>query len=338
MATGGARQSVYSTEADDAVGGRVSNLCQPCDRDNKATTATLRCTTCDERLCDKCSKIHQIYIPGNHVFVDYHDVTNRRTLVDMKGFDKCLEHGNTVVYQCRDHNNVLCCEDCHYESHKRCDNLIKLLQLAHANDTENDLRDNDQDILECMSIANSVASDSDKKTTELQTDNICDEIDRAKNKIINLLDEAKACLQQELTESNKKEIQRLQTRKATALSLQKELGNSQSVHQLVKTNGTEIQKYIMTVVSQNKLQQAKAKLNGMLKHDYTVERKLEWDQHVLNVLNMDSIDVVLKVGKIVYSFVTVVPRGSGVVDINVPFYKEPHKMLAYKFWHTLFQC
>ena len=38
MATGGAGQSVYSTEADDAVDGRVNNLCQPCDRrENKAT-------------------------------------------------------------------------------------------------------------------------------------------------------------------------------------------------------------------------------------------------------------------------------------------------------------
>jgi len=287
-------QSIYSTEADDAVGGRVSNLCHPCERHNKTTPATLRCTTCNERLCDGCSKNHKIYIQGNHVFVDFYDTTNRRTLVDMKGLDKCPEHGNTVVYQCKDHNNVLCCTDCHYESHHKCDNLIKLSQLAERSDTGK-VCDFDKDISECISVANDVANNSDQQAIELNNDKTCDEVDRAKKKIIQLLDEAKARIKLEYAESNKRETQRLQIRKSTALNVKSELEKSQSVNKLVQRHGTNIQKYIMQAVSRNKLEQAKAELNDMSKNDYTVKGMLEWDTYVLTVLNMHDIEVALKV-------------------------------------------
>jgi len=296
MATGDLRQSIYSADADDAVGGRVSNLCHPCVRDKRTSPATLRCTTCNERLCDRCSKNHQIYIPGHNRFVDYHDTTIIRTLVDMKGFDKCMEHGNTVVYQCKNHN-VLCCADCHYENHNKCEKLIKLSQLTERHDSKDDSVDFKQSISDCISLANNVASDSDKKTIDVNNDNICNEIDRARKKLIQMFDEAKIRLQQELTDSNKREIQRLQVRKSTALAFKLELEKSQSVHQLVQRNGTTIQKYIMHAVIRNKLWQAEKELYDMLKNDYTVHRMLEWDTSVLTVLNTQGIEVALKVGK-----------------------------------------
>ena len=301
MATGRLNHTRDSTENDDVVGGRPSTSCNPCARARRTRTATLLCTPCNERLCDDCCNIHEIYTPGIHTFVDYQDTANKRIIVDMKGFDRCEEHGNVVVYQCKDHDNKLCCKDCHYDCHTRCDHLVKLSHQAELHEQSSD-QFFDEEIAKCISMANDVVSDSDKKSTDLQNDDICREIDRAKEKINKLLDEAKSRISLEVTNSDQEKLHRLANRKSRALTIKSELENSTSVNQSVQVYGTKIQKYIMHEVKRNTLSRAKLELNDLTADDYTEHRFLEWDEHLQYVLNMQCMKVSLKVSY-VFEFV-----------------------------------
>jgi len=294
MATGGYGHSSGSESNDDAVGGRVSTTCNPCDRNNKSTPATLRCTPCNERLCDECCKIHKIYTPGNHEFVDLHDPANKRTLVDMKGFDKCAEHGHFVLYQCLSHGGVLCCEDCHFFSHKRCENLTKISQLAECHDLTNNALE-EKAILACITTAKDIATDSDSNMNTSATNDICGEITRVKNEVMKLFDDTRIRIQQELANINSEENARLNRRKTTALDMKSELENVHSVNKEVQTNGNNIEKCTMRLVSKNKLTRVEADLCDMLRNDYTLQRKIKWDDRVLNLLQQKELKVTLNV-------------------------------------------
>jgi len=151
-----------SVAVDDAVGGKVRNTCVPCERDQKTTTASLMCTACDERLCHDCSKHHKKYAPGKHVFVDINDSDCVKPQVDMKGYDRCKDHGRKLVYVCQDHNKALCCDECLFNNHRKCDRVEKILQstsgqLIALNDTE---------VRRIVSEAEGLARDSEKKVKE----------------------------------------------------------------------------------------------------------------------------------------------------------------------------
>jgi len=297
MATGGLDHSCGSTDNDDAVGGRMSSLCHPCERTNKTTVATLRCLPCNERLCDECCKNHRIYTPGNHDFVDFHDTTIRRTLVDMKGYDKCAEHGNFVLYQCLDHNDVLCCEDCHFNTHKRCQNLMKISHMANRNKPNREAQnEKDMSVYINKLTADNIVGESDKTITEHgnDIDTICGQLIRAKERTIAHFDTAIARIRKEILDKNEEERRLLDKRKSDALKVKAHLEHVQSVNNTVQLDGNYLEKYIMHLGIQNKLTQATVELKEMLKIDIRVERYLDWDRQSLIVLNMTGINVTLK--------------------------------------------
>ena len=294
---GGQGLSRGNTEDDDAVGGRVSNFCQPCERNSKTTSATLRCLPCSERLCEECCRNHRIYTPGIHVFVDFHDTTTRRTLVDMKGFDKCAEHGNFVMYQCLDHNDVLCCEDCHFSSHKRCQNLKKISHMANLKKPNREAQnEKDMSVYINKLTTDNIVGESDETITEhgKDIDIICGQIIRAKERTIAHFDTAIARIRKEILDKNEEEKRRLDKRKTDALKVKVQLEHVQSVDNSVQLDGNYIEKYIMHLVIQNKLTQATDELKEMLKINKRVERYLDWDRQTLNVLNMKGINVTVK--------------------------------------------
>jgi len=63
-----------------------------------------------------------------------------------------------------------------------------------------------------------IASKSAERNYNQDNGMVCDEIERAKETIIQLLDDAKKHIQPKLADSNKSEIKQLQTRQSTALN------------------------------------------------------------------------------------------------------------------------
>ena len=281
--------------ADDVyfVGGRKHNTCSPCSRTNKTTTATIICRKCDEKLCKECCKNHKIYTPGKHEFVEIEPGKSRDTIIDMEGFDKCLEHGDLIVFQCLRHDGFLGCDRCRLKRCKGC-NILKISELAegHRHGISAML---EKDILKCFSMVIDITSDSATKhaNNESEVEQICDQIEQQKNVVVKLFDNAKKRVHKDLSDRCKKEKQRLDERNATAMNIKSELEVFRVVNTLVQKQGTDVNKCLMSLIGQNKKRHAMEIISEMLRNNRTVRRVLVWDQQILNVLCMKELQVTI---------------------------------------------
>ena len=183
MGTGGTKSVV----TDDP--GRVKNLCHPCGRGQKTTAATNLCATCQERLWAECCEPHRVFKPGEHDIMVLSGQHKIQILVDMNGMDKCTEHGHTFRYHCKDYD-TLCCELCHIEMHKKCEDILEIKELV--TEVEND---DVKQILESISMqANDLVEHSDAKVHAIQTKvgSVRKEIENKKHLIEQLEERASA--------------------------------------------------------------------------------------------------------------------------------------------------
>jgi len=212
-----------SVAVDDAVGGKVRNACVLCERDHKTTTASLICTTCDERMCLGCSKKHQKYALGNHVLVDINASDCVKTQVDMKGYDRCKDHSRVLVYVCQDHNKALCCDECLFASHRKCDRVDKILQSTSSNGQQSALNDTEVRRIVAEAERLAIASEKKVKENEKQANNLCEEIDNNMKCVMAMFDEAKTRIRRELSAGNASDEERLDKRKVFANSIKSDL-------------------------------------------------------------------------------------------------------------------
>jgi len=277
---------------DDAVGGKVGNTCVPCEPDKK-TTATLICTVCDELLCHDCSKHHKKYAPGKHVFVDINNSDYVKPQVDMKGYDRCKDHSRGLVYVCHDHNKALCCDECLFINHRKCDRVEKILQSTSGPL----IALNDIGVRIIVSNAKGLASDSEKmiKENEKQADELCEEIDNKKKCVMAMFDEAKTRIRRELSAGNASDKERLDKRKDIANSIKSELEGFGAVFKQVRDHGNDNEKRMIIAITDSIITNSHIKINEIKQTDYTVSRSLEWDQQTISLFNVNSLKVELKV-------------------------------------------
>jgi len=280
---------------DDAVVGKVRNTCVPCERDQKTTTASLMCTACDERLCHDCSKHHKKYALGKHVFVDINDSDCVKTQVDMKGYDHCKDHSRVLVYVCQDHNKALCCDECLFVSHRKCDRVEKILQSTSGKEQQSALIDTEVRLIVAEAERLVIESEKKVKENDKQANELCEEIDNKKKCVVEMFDEVKTRITRELYAGNASDKQRLDKRKDIANSIKSELEGFGAVFKQVKEHGNDIEKRIINAVTESILTHSHIRINEMKQTDYTVSRLLEWDQQVITLFNMNSLKVELKV-------------------------------------------
>ena len=274
----------------------MRNTCVPCERDQKTTTATLMCTVCDESLCHDCSKYHKKYALGKHVFVDINNSDYVKIHVDLKGYDHCKDHSRGLVYVCQDHNKALCCDECLFINHRKCDRVEKILQstssqLIALNETE---------VRRIVSEVEGLASDSEKKVkeNEKQANELCEEIDNKKKCVMAMFDEAKTRITRELSAGNASDKERLDKKKDIANSIKSELEGFGAVFKQVKEHGNDNEKRIINAVTERIITNSHIRINEMKQTDYTVSRSLEWDPQVITIFNMNSLKVELKVTRL----------------------------------------
>ncbi|KAH3803852.1 hypothetical protein DPMN_132122 [Dreissena polymorpha] len=71
--------------------------------DQHIKTATVFCKDCDEYMCDAFKNPHTVYNIGEHDIVIFQNKKSVPVLMDMKGTDKCPEHGREIEFFCQDH-------------------------------------------------------------------------------------------------------------------------------------------------------------------------------------------------------------------------------------------
>jgi len=288
MASGGIQNPACVSREDNAVGGRMLALCDACGRSKRRTLATKLCRSCKVDLCRDCCHGHQIYAPGDHVFVDVGSGESDTVLVDMKGLDICAEHNKTFAFHCQDHNS-LCCEDCQFYQQRQCDKIYKITDLVNKTE-EVVLTRPTAEIRNTISRANDMIKKCETDVGELQTEKneLIQEINLTKKRLVKRFDDDLALVESDIDDQMTSTKTRLADIKTSANVIRSQLDNMLSVTDAIQKSGTNMQKFIINVLCQQKDKHARETLTEFEKNQPTVKRGIEWNTQFVDVLNAKS--------------------------------------------------
>jgi len=290
MATGGCEEDIGSVALEDAVGGNFAVSCDPCGRDGKSKYARKFCRTHKEYLCNECCKDHLKFVPGQHDITDSIDVAKKDVKTDMKGLDRCEEHGRVYVKFCQGHC-VLCCKECCDMQHSTCPDVRPITQVATS--VDNSFQQFEPEARKYVAKVSAIMNDCDNQITELSKQelikHIVNEIDDHKQNLIARLDKAKTTILNELDTNIATDRHRIHKVKSTAASVKSLLQNMISVTERVGVSGTNVEKFILNSVCKHKQEHAIAQIRSLT--DIDVRRILQWDSRLLQFLNSSDLSV-----------------------------------------------
>lgn len=104
---------------------RPKILCDSCTKNNKKSFANVRCTECNDNLCENCNKlIHRVKELALHTIVDSLGNKSEETPSD---FETCVVHaGYRIEVYCFEHDQ-LGCRFCLTNEHKDCKAVLALI-------------------------------------------------------------------------------------------------------------------------------------------------------------------------------------------------------------------
>jgi len=281
MATGG--DSARPVEDDACVGGKMPVLCDLCRQRKKTFPAVAVCSTCDVNLCNECCQGHRMFT-HEHVIVPLDNEVIDAVLTDMKGLDRCSAHDRAVRFICKDHKS-LCCDDCQFDFHRACKDIYKLQEVS--TDANRFLIKSVEDVHRAISTARDVVANCDMKieVNEERRNKIMSEIERKKEVVMKCFDDAKKRIGENLDQHITSDKTRLDDVKIEAESVQINLQDLMSLNDIVRKDGTNVEKFILDFTCDQKAALATAKLTDMEKNNNTVQHTLEWNDHLLELMN-----------------------------------------------------
>ena len=267
MATGEDQDSVRLLNEDMAVGGKVPVMCGPCGRAKKTIPATVLCSTCNANLCRECCQIHQIHVPGEHVFSSIQDDKEGHFLIDMHGLDRCEEHFRAFVYVCKDHD-ALVCDECLFYQHRKCDDIDKLTEMTQT--TEN-VSGPVTELRNKMSSGSDLLEKCDMQLQGIQgrRDKIVRQLDQQKEELIRRFDAAKTRVLEELDTRDEADISRLQGVKCRLEAMRTNVQELVSLHEIVGKNRTDAEKSMINFACKKKDTDVTNTLDELKKNTYT---------------------------------------------------------------------
>jgi len=305
MASGGIQNPACVSSEEYAVGGRMLALCDACGRSKRRTLATKLCRSCKVNLCRDCCHGHQIYAPGDHVFVDVGSEKTDTVLVDMKGLDLCAEHDKNFTFHCQDHNS-LCCEDCQFYQHRQCDQIYKITDLVNKTE-EVVLTRPTAEIRNTISRANDMIKKCETNVDELQTEKneLIQEIYLTKKRLVKRFDNDMVLVESEIDDKMTSTKTRLADMMTSANVIRSQLEDMLSVTDAVQKSGTNVQKFIIDIACKQKDKHGRETLIEFEKNQPTVKREIDWNTLFVDVLNAKS------------KFMTLLEKRASNIDTSV---------------------
>ncbi|XP_052215021.1 E3 ubiquitin-protein ligase TRIM22-like [Dreissena polymorpha] len=220
----------------------VTQSCEPCMKTNISKTATVLCKDCDEFLCDTCKNPHTVYKPGQHKIINLQDKKSALVMIDMKGMDKCHEHGRDIEFFCQDHSK-LCCSSC-VLIHRKCDQVDEIAKVSMQ--TRPELAAFKQSLIKLQSDADAIIAECKQSETVLNESiaKISSEVDKMKDRIIHLFENAKQKLITEANEFKTAEVKIIGNKRDTSSKVKDEISEVLSMCCIVLERGTLSQQYI----------------------------------------------------------------------------------------------
>ena len=114
-------------------GRSFTELCEPCQKKESKTVATVYCESCDEFQCERCSNAHKIYnVMKTHKLMEAYKHT--RQLV---GLNLCDIHNQEIKFYCEE-DDQLCCGTCAFLDHRKCDTVEDIDTYARISSLSTD--------------------------------------------------------------------------------------------------------------------------------------------------------------------------------------------------------
>ncbi|KAH3810240.1 uncharacterized protein LOC127836519 [Dreissena polymorpha] len=228
----------------------VIQLCEPCMKTNLSNNASVFCKDCDEYLCDACKNSHTVHKTGQHEIFKFQDKKSALVMIDMKGMDKCHEHGRDIEFFCQEHAK-LCCSSC-VLVHRRCDQVEEITKVSRQ--TRPELQALKQSLIKLQSEADDIIADCKQSETVLNesTEKMSSEVDGMRDRIIQLFEDAKQKCITEATEFKTAESKRIGNRRDTSSKVKNEISNDLSMCGILLEHGTPSQQYIYSELMKEK--------------------------------------------------------------------------------------
>ncbi|KAH3807835.1 hypothetical protein DPMN_136183 [Dreissena polymorpha] len=220
----------------------VTQFCETCMKDNVSNIAMFFCNECNQFLCDACKNPHTVYKHGKHDIVNIQDSKSVPVRVDMKGMDICPEHGKEVEFFCQDHSK-LCCSKC-VLIHRKCDQVD---EIASASGQERpQLQALHQSMIKLQSEADAIIADCKQSKTGLNESiaKISSEVDKMRDRIIQMFEEAKNKLITDVKQLKKTEVKRIRIKREASVKVKEEMYKVLPICCAVLEHGTTSQQYM----------------------------------------------------------------------------------------------
>ncbi|KAH3803823.1 hypothetical protein DPMN_132091 [Dreissena polymorpha] len=209
---------------------------------NVSKTGTVFCKDCDEFLCDTCKNPHTVYKPGQHNIFNGQDTKSAPVIIDIKGMDKCHEHGRDIEFFCQDHYKQ-CCSSC-VLIHRKCDQVDEIAKVSRQTRTE--LQALEQSLIKLQSDAESIQADCEQSETGLNESiaKISSEVDKMRDRTIQLFEDAKLKFITEAKKIKTAETKRIMNARDASSKVKDGISEILSMYCIVLERGTSSQQYI----------------------------------------------------------------------------------------------
>ncbi|KAH3815801.1 hypothetical protein DPMN_144332 [Dreissena polymorpha] len=201
----------------------VIRSCEPCMRKKSANTASVICKVCNEHLCGPCSYLNEIYKPGQHELVVIEHVDSASVGVNMKGM--------------------------------KCDNVDELANISshegralkHLNEKLLILDNESGCIIEKCKLSEDLLSET--------IANIAKQVDKMRDRIIELFDKAKTKMIEEADDFKAEEMKRLCGINKSSSNVKEDINELLSISSTFVELGTPQQKYIIAKIIKEKMKE-----------------------------------------------------------------------------------
>ncbi|KAH3810455.1 hypothetical protein DPMN_138847 [Dreissena polymorpha] len=228
----------------------VTQSCEPCMKTNTSKTATVFCKDCDEYMCDTCKNPHTTYKTDQHTLVNFLDNKSAPVMIDMKGINKCNEHGRDIEFFCQDHSK-LCCSSC-VLIHRKCGQVDEIAKVSRQ--TRPELQALKQSLIKLLSEADDIIAECKQSETVLNEsiEKMSSEVDTMRYRMIKLFEVAKKKFITEANEFRTAESKLIGNRRETSSKVKDEISTVLSMCCIVLERGTPSQQYIYSKLMEEK--------------------------------------------------------------------------------------
>ncbi|XP_065928571.1 E3 ubiquitin-protein ligase TRIM45-like [Magallana gigas] len=167
--------------------------CLPCQRENEEEIAIDICITCDEPICENCTKYHKrILTTRTHLIISFNEPSRALQLITtLNKNNRCPTHPDKEVeLHCNDHQKT-CCALCVSTEHRKCSDVETVKSAAEEAKKDKRVKELSRKINEFEKEQLTFKRKYEENITKIESksDSIKEESKRIRKKINDHLDE-----------------------------------------------------------------------------------------------------------------------------------------------------